>query len=128
MLVARPEPSALDEAARTAAELADAGMGRQLLALNGVFTLTDDADPTARSLAEGQAQALAGLAGPLAALERVEVPLHGFAPLGVDALAAVLDPGRRPAPQTDDPGVGCRRGPPGRSHRRARGRRARASS
>jgi len=104
VLVARPEPSALTEAARTAVELAAAGMRRQILALNGVFTVTDDADATARSLAEGQAEALAGLSGPLAALERVEVPLHGFAPLGADALAAVLDPARTPGPPTGDPG------------------------
>ena len=104
VLVARPEPSALAEAARTAAELGAAGMRQQILALNGVFSATDDADATARSLAEGQAEALAGLTGPLAALERVEVPLHGFAPLGVDALAAVLEPTRTPAQQTADRG------------------------
>ena len=45
VLVARPEPSALAEAARTAAELAGAGMHRQILAINGVFTVTDDTDP-----------------------------------------------------------------------------------
>lgn len=93
VLVARPERSALAEAARTAAELATAGMRRQVLALNGVFALTDHADPTARHLAEGQAEALADLPDALARLPRAEVPLHGFAPLGIPALAAVLDPG-----------------------------------
>ena len=105
VLVARPEPSALAEAARTAAELAGAGMRRQILALNGVFTVTDEADATARTLAAGQAEALAGLTGPLAALQRVEVPLHGFAPLGVEALAAVLQPARMRPRQTADAGM-----------------------
>lgn len=96
VLVARPEASALAEAARTAVELAGAGMRRQVLALNGVFAVTDPSDPAARALARQQAEALAGLPEPLASLERVEVPLLGFAPLGAAALGAVLDPGRAP--------------------------------
>ena len=102
VLVARPEPSALAETARTATELADAGMRRQVLALNGIFTLADANDPTAHALTRQQADALAGLPEPLVSLERVDVPLVGFAPLGVAALAAVLDPDRAPADARDD--------------------------
>jgi len=102
VLVARPEPSALAETARTATELADAGMRRQVLALNGIFTLSDASDPTAQALTRQQSDALAALPEPLISLERVEVPLVGFAPLGVAALAAVLDPERAPAGGRDD--------------------------
>jgi arsenite-transporting ATPase len=102
ILVARPEPSALTEAARTATELAGAGMRRQVLVLNGVFTPADSGDPTAGALARQQADALAGLPEPLAVLERVDVPLVGFAPLGVAALAALLDPERAPADAYQD--------------------------
>jgi arsenite-transporting ATPase len=102
VLVARPEPSALAEAARTAAELADAGMRRQVLALNGVFTPADAHDPTAQALARQQAQALGEIPAPLLSVDRVTVPLHGFAPLGVTALAAVLDAGRAPDDAPDD--------------------------
>jgi arsenite-transporting ATPase len=112
ILVARPEPSALAEAARTATELAAAGMRRQVLALNGVFSLTDHADATARHLAEGQADALAHLPEPLRALPRAEVPLLGFAPLGIPALAAVLDPDARIA-AVDDAGAQIHEAPVG---------------
>lgn len=98
VLVARPEPSALAEAARTAVELSAAGMRRQVLALNGVFALTDPDDSTASSLAAQQAQALSQIPSAIASLERVEVPLHSFAPLGAGALAAVLDLERSPRP------------------------------
>ena len=104
VLVARPEPSALAEAARTAAELADAGMHRQILALNGVFTVTDDADPTARRLAEGQAEALASLTGPLAALAAgrgAAARLRAARRRRARARSSI--PGGRPAPQTGDP-------------------------
>jgi arsenite-transporting ATPase len=101
VLVARPEPSALAEAARTATELAGAGMRRQVLALNGIFTLADASDPTAQALTRQQADAVAGLPEPLVRLERVDVPLVGFAPLGVAALAAVLDPERAAADVLD---------------------------
>lgn len=102
VLVARPEPSALGEAARTSAELASAGMRRQVLALNGVFSPAGDDDPTARTLAGQQRRALARMPEALASLERVEVPLHPFAPLGAAALGAVLDPGRSPGTTADD--------------------------
>ncbi len=105
VLVARPEPSALAEAARTSAELAGAGMRRQVLALNGVFSPADDDDPTARTLAGQQAEALARIPEALAALERVEVPLHPFVPLGAAALGAVLDPRRSLRATADDAGA-----------------------
>jgi len=104
VLVARPEPSALAEAARTAAELGAAGVRRQVLALNGVFALTDEDDPTAVGLFRQQSETLARIPGALASLERVEVPLHSFAPLGVTALSAVLDPDRFLVPSPADHG------------------------
>ena len=55
----------------------------------------------------------------LAALEQVEVPLHGFAPFGVEALVAVLDPGRTPTPQAGDPELEVAEGPPCGTDRRA---------
>ncbi|RMF85102.1 MAG: arsenical pump-driving ATPase, partial [Nitrospirae bacterium] len=47
VLVARPEASTLEEAARTAGELAAAGMGRQRLVVNGLFHAADPDDPVA---------------------------------------------------------------------------------
>ena len=96
VLVSRPEESALAEAERTRGELAGAGMRRQLLALNGVFDAADSDDDTALALAARQAAALTGMPAALAALERVEVPLLDFAPLGPDALARVLDHAHAP--------------------------------
>jgi len=98
VLVARPEPTALAEAARTSAELADAGMSRQFLALNGVFRARDENDPIAQALERQQSGALRVMPESLRVLPRTEVPLHAFAPVGVDALARVLEPGRDEAP------------------------------
>ncbi len=92
VLVSRPEVTALAEAERTREELAGAGMRRQILALNGVFEAGHSADDTAAALAERQRDALATVPAGLAALPRVEVPLLGFAPIGPEALAKVLDP------------------------------------
>ena len=77
-------------------------MRRQVLALNGVFSPAGDDDPTARTLAGQQRRALARMPEALASLERVEVPLHPFAPLGAAALGAVLDPGRSLGTTADD--------------------------
>ena len=102
VLVARPERSALQEAERTRGELAAAGMRHQLLALNGVFDDGGIYDRTAVALARRQADALSALPAGLAGLPRVEVPLLGFAPIGPEALARVLDP--TAPPSTSEPG------------------------
>ena len=104
VLVARPEPSALAEAARTAAELADAGMSRQILALNGVFTVTDGADATARRLADSQAR---GAGGPAESTRRrwsgwrcrCTASRHSAWPRSPRCSI----PSGRPTPRTDDP-------------------------
>jgi arsenite/tail-anchored protein-transporting ATPase len=91
VLVSRPEPSALAEAARTSAELAALGISRQQLVINGVFAAAGSDDPIARALdARGRA-ALAALPAGLSALPRLEVPLLPWAPIGVDLLRGVFD-------------------------------------
>ena len=102
VLVSRPEQTALAEAERTRRELASAGMRRQLLALNGVFDATDSHDDTAHALAARQHHALQALPAALAQLDRVEIPLLGFAPIGPDALARVLNPAPS-TPQSQQP-------------------------
>jgi len=101
VLVSRPEPGALDEAARACLELAAAGMRHQVLALNGLLEDAGD-DALAEQLLAGQQAALAGMPAALEALEQVQVPLSGHAAIGPDALAAVLDPTRE-VPAITDP-------------------------
>jgi arsenite/tail-anchored protein-transporting ATPase len=90
VLVARPEPSALAEAERTRAELEALGVANQQLVLNGLFTATSD-DPVALALELRQRDALADFPPKLAELDRSEIPLLPFAPLGLDNLAHVFD-------------------------------------
>jgi arsenite-transporting ATPase len=92
VLVSRPEQTALAEAERTGGALAGAGMRRQLLALNGVFDAAESDDDTALALAERHRRALDDVPAGLAGLQRVEVPLLDFAPIGPTALARVFDP------------------------------------
>ena len=110
VLVSRPEQTALAEAERTRGELGGAGMRHQILALNGLFDAAGSDDLTAMALAKRQTDALASLPPGLADLPRVEIPLLGFAPIGPDALARVLDPAaslaaREQAPDAELPGT-----------------------
>jgi arsenite-transporting ATPase len=91
VLVSRPEPSALAEAARTSAELSALGIAHQQLIINGVFTAADSSDPIAQALEARGRDALAALSGDLAALPRTSVPLLPWAPIGVDGLRSVFD-------------------------------------
>lgn len=91
VLVTRPEPSALTEAARTSAELAALGIAHQRLVINGVFTAADPRDPIAHALEARGRDALAALPTDLSALPRTEVPLLPWAPMGVEALRGVFD-------------------------------------
>lgn len=93
VLVSRPEPSALNEAERTRAELAELGLTNQILFLNGVFQATDATDPAALSLELRGREALDNIPPQLGALPRLQAPLLPFAPMGVENLKRVFVPG-----------------------------------
>ena len=86
VLVARPEPSALAEAARSAAELAALGVESQRLVVNGVFQATDPADPLAAAIERMSDQALAGILEALGALPTETVALRPHNLVGLAAL------------------------------------------
>jgi arsenite/tail-anchored protein-transporting ATPase len=93
VLVARPETSALREAERTRHELAELGVRRQVLALNGVFDARGSADTVAQAMASRHTDATASMPVGLAVLARTET---GFIPRGLVGLAslrAFLHPG-----------------------------------
>jgi arsenite-transporting ATPase len=83
VLVSRPETSALNEAARTGAELAALGVTHQRLLVNGIFKAAAGDDPVARSLERRGRAALDAMPGTLSALPRLDVPLLPWAPIGV---------------------------------------------
>ena len=90
ILVARPEPSALREAERTRRELAELGIRRQRLVVNGRFTATDRNDPIALRLEQRGDESLAGMPQGLASLPCSEVPLMPFGMVGLGALRALV--------------------------------------
>lgn len=90
VLVSRPESGALDEAARSSAELRDLGVVNQHLALNGVFHAGDADDPIAAAMEARGRDALAAMPAALATLPRSERPLRARAPMGVDGLRLLL--------------------------------------
>lgn len=92
VLVSRPERSALAEAERTRMELQEARLDNHLFALNGVFTPQDPSDPSARALEARGHAAIAEMPAGLSQLQRVEVPLLAFAPIGASNLRSVFAP------------------------------------
>lgn len=90
VLVARPEPSALAEAARTSRELSELGVLNQRLVVNAVFEAEGSIDPVARALSDLGAEALASLPAALVPLPREMLALRPFQPLGPEALRAFL--------------------------------------
>jgi arsenite/tail-anchored protein-transporting ATPase len=90
VLVSRPEPSALNEAERTRAELAAMGLTNQILFLNGVFQATDPEDLAALSLEQRGREAIERIPTQLGALPRLQAPLLAFAPMGVENLKRVF--------------------------------------
>jgi arsenite/tail-anchored protein-transporting ATPase len=90
VLVARPDRSALMEAARTSDELRTLGLGQQRLVVNGVFTATDPHDAVACAIAQLGQQALADMPEALQALPQARVPLRSFDTVGLPALRALL--------------------------------------
>ncbi len=86
VLVARPERSALDEATRTAKELAAIGITNQHLAINGKMPSEPGDDPLAAALRHREEAALAGMAAELRRLPRADFPLRAGNLVGIDAL------------------------------------------
>jgi arsenite-transporting ATPase len=96
ILVTRPDPRPMQEAARTAQELDALGLSNQRLVINGVFHASRPDDATARAIEAMGLEAIAGMPDALARLPRDEVPLRAFDTVGLSALRALL--GRGPAP------------------------------
>ncbi len=97
ILVTRPDPGAVAEAARTSDELRALGLHNQRLAVNAVFHAGDPADAVARSIEDLGQRALAGMPASLRALPQDRVPLRPFDTVGLPALRALLAPGAAPA-------------------------------
>jgi len=91
VLVARPEPSALAEAARTSTELSALGVTNLKLVVNGVFEATGH-DPVAVAMARRGRAALDAMPPSLRTLPRVTVPLRPSALIGITALRQVDKP------------------------------------
>ncbi len=85
VLVCRPEPASLAEAARTSAELSSLGMVNQKLVINGVFR-SSSKDQLAQAWHKRTRNAIAALPEILSKTDRVETPLLPFQPLGVKKL------------------------------------------
>ena len=86
VLVSRPETSALIEADRSRAELADMGVSNQHLFINGLFFANDRTDRFALALESRGRQALVSMPIQLAELNRFELPLLPYAPMGTEHL------------------------------------------
>lgn len=99
VLVTRPDPLPMIEAARTAEELSTLGLANQRLAINGVFHASQPHDPVANAIEALGRQAMDTLPDALARLPRDEVPLRAFDTVGLPALRALL--GNAPAPAVD---------------------------
>ena len=90
ILVTRPDPRPMQEAARTAEELRHLGLANQRLAINGVFHASEASDPIANAIEALGRQALNEMPDALARLPRDEVPLRAFDTVGLPALRALL--------------------------------------
>jgi arsenite-transporting ATPase len=97
VLVTRPDRGAIDEAARSSAELRELGLNNQRLAVNGVFHASDRGDAVACAIEDLGQQALQAMPAPLSDLPRDDVPLRPFDTIGLTALRALLVSGATPA-------------------------------
>ena len=102
VLVTRPDPRPMQEAARTAQELHALGLANQRLVINGVFQASRPGqDAVADAIEALGREALATMPDALAALPRDEVPLRAFDTVGLPALRGLL--GGHAAPATAAP-------------------------
>lgn len=101
VLVARAQPAALREIARTHAELAGIGLSQQYLVINGVLPPEEAAhDPLAAAICAHERAALDAIPEVLKALPRDRVALKPFNLVGLDALRQLLITTASQAPST----------------------------
>lgn len=86
VLVSRPDVASLKEAARSSEELRELGVRNQRLVINGRFVASRSGDAIADALELQGAQALRDVPAALSRLQRAEVPLVVFPPVGLDGL------------------------------------------
>lgn len=102
VLVARAESSALLEAERTRRELAELGVQRQELVVNGIFQASDEADPVAVALERRGQRARRAMPDGLRGLPLTELPLLPFGLVGLEAITKLFSTSAtsddRPAP------------------------------
>ncbi|MBL7088353.1 MAG: arsenical pump-driving ATPase [Acidovorax sp.] len=97
VLVTRPDPRPMQEAARTALELRALGLANQRLAINGVFHASRPGqDAVADAIEALGRQAMDQMPDALAQLPRDEVPLRAFDTVGLAALRGLLSGGDVP--------------------------------
>lgn len=101
VLVSRPDPLALGEAAHAATELGELGITNQRLVVNGVLPATGLDDPLTIALTSRATTALDTLPSKLAGIPRDDVPLVAFSPVGIPSLRALLS-GTAPPSDTPD--------------------------
>ncbi len=92
VLVARPEPSALNEAERTRAELHEVGLLNVRLIVNGVFRAQDTTDAIAVAMETRGRTALEEMPPGLRSLPRTSIPLLPIGLVGVEALRQLSAP------------------------------------
>jgi arsenite/tail-anchored protein-transporting ATPase len=107
VLVTRPEPGALREAARASGELAALGIDAQHLVINGRFATPLAGDPLAEAFAHRQLLALRDMPDSLRALPASAVPLTAIDLTGIPALRA-LAADRQDGPPILDTGIADR--------------------
>jgi arsenite-transporting ATPase len=91
ILVARAQPSSLDEIARTATELAVTGIRPSHVVINGVLPTGAATDGLARAIQDREQAAIVGMAGALAGIPRDLIELKPDNMVGLAALRSLLD-------------------------------------
>ena len=113
VLVARPEITALKEAARTSMELHALGVQNQHLIINGLFSTTRTDDPVAIAMQARSEHALALIPPELAALPRTTVKLSANGVLGTASLRAMATGTESPTQENRSDDAGAPRLPQG---------------
>jgi arsenite-transporting ATPase len=90
VLVARPETSAIAEAARTQGELGALGLDNQRLVVNGLLAEPDPQDELAVAFARRGREALQAIPEELRRLPLDQVPLQPVELVGIEALRSLL--------------------------------------